>query len=209
MLHFSKWVHSRCSLVSFSKFRTLSCSHSGAISLLLLEITLRLPPRTPPACIPQLFNLVLFANAALPPHPRLQTSYPPSAHFVSSPSSPSLPPLAPGCLYISCFLFPLTPSGFFNGILAVSKPGALNCYFLSSHPVNCICNQRSNLNSSFLSGSLDSLLCNLIASIPCLAFSLVMLRTLATASSFSSGRAYPFLNFLPPLFLRLTPTLMM
>ena len=36
------------------------------------------------------------ANAALSPHPRLQTSYPPSAHFVSSPSvSPPLS-LAPG-----------------------------------------------------------------------------------------------------------------
>ena len=36
------------------------------------------------------------ANAALSPHPRLQTSYPPSAHSIS-PSSASLPPsLAPG-----------------------------------------------------------------------------------------------------------------
>ena len=36
------------------------------------------------------------ANAALPPYPCLQTSYLPSAHFVSSLSAPSPPPLAPG-----------------------------------------------------------------------------------------------------------------
>ena len=39
-----------------------------------------------------------FANAALPPNPRLQTSYLLSAYFVSSPSAPSLPLLTPGCL---------------------------------------------------------------------------------------------------------------
>ena len=36
------------------------------------------------------------ANVALPPHPHLLTSYPPSAHFVSSTSAPSPPSLAPG-----------------------------------------------------------------------------------------------------------------
>ena len=36
-----------------------------------------------------------------------------------------------------------------------------------------------------------------------------MPRTLAAALSFSSGRAYPFLNFLPPLFLCSIPTLIM
>ena len=36
-------------------------------------------------------------NAALLPHPRLQTSYPPYVHNVSSPSTFSLPPHAPGC----------------------------------------------------------------------------------------------------------------
>ena len=30
--------------------------------------------------------------------------------------------------YAFCFLSPLTPSGFFNGMLAVFEPGALNCY---------------------------------------------------------------------------------
>ena len=35
------------------------------------------------------------ANAALSPHPRLQTSYPPSVHSISSPSAPLPPSLAP------------------------------------------------------------------------------------------------------------------
>ena len=60
-----------------------------------------------------------------------------------------------------------------------------------------------------LSGFLDSLLCDLIAPTPGLTFSLPIPRMLAAASSFSSGRAYPSLNFLPPLFLRSIPTLIM
>ena len=43
----------------------------------------------------------------------------------------------------------------------------------------------------------DSLLCDLIALTLSLAFSLQILRTLAAASSFLSGKAYPSLNFLP------------
>ena len=56
---------------------------------------------------------------------------------------------------------------------------------------------------------LDFLLCVLITPTPGLAFSLVMPRTLAVASSFLLGRAYPSLNFLPPFSLCLTPTLIM
>ena len=80
-------------------------------------------------------------NAALPPHPPLQTSYPPSA---PSPSS-----LVPGC--------PSTPP-------ASSPPDSLRVlqwnagglrtrstkllHFLSSHSVDLICIQESNLNLS-------------------------------------------------------------
>ena len=71
--------------------------------------------------------------------------------------------------------------------------------FLSSHPVDLICIQESTLTHLPLSRSLDSLLCILIAPTPGLAFSLVIPRTLAEASSFSSGRACPSLNFLSPL----------
>ena len=60
-----------------------------------------------------------------------------------------------------------------------------------------------------LSGFLNALLCNPIAPTPDLVFFLLMSQTLAAASSFLSGRAYPSLSFLPALFLRLTPTLIM
>ena len=74
---------------------------------------------------------------------------PPSSHFISSPSAPSPPSLAPGC--------PSTPP-------ASSPPDSLRVlqwnagglrarstellHFLSSHPVDLICIQESKLNSS-------------------------------------------------------------
>ena len=107
-------------------------------------------------------------------------------------------------------LLPLTLSGFFNGMLEVSVPGALN-YFTFSRPIqsNLSASRNPILTHLPLSGFLDSLLCVLIKPTPGLAFSLLMLRTPAAALSFSSGRAYLFLNFLPPLFLRSIPTLIM
>ena len=133
-------------------------------------------------------------DAALSPHPRLQTSYPSSAHF-KSPSS------------ASCLFSPLTLSGFFNVMLEVFEPGALN-YFPFSRPTLSTLSASRNpiLTHLSLFGFLDSLLCVLIAPTPGLAFSLLMPRMLAAALSNSSGRAYLFLNF-PPLFLCSIPTL--
>ena len=106
----SKWVHLKCSLLSLSNFRILGSSHSWSCSpaapLLVtlwlpplhLIVTLWLLPQTSPTCIPSLFYLALpSANAALSPHPRLQTSYRRFAHSVSSSSAPSPLSLAPGC----------------------------------------------------------------------------------------------------------------
>ena len=70
-------------------------------------------------------------------------------HFISSPSAPSPPYLAPGC--------PFAPPAFSSqDSLRVlqSNAGGLSArstqlfYFLSSHPVNLICIHESNLNSS-------------------------------------------------------------
>ena len=114
-------------------------------------------------------------------------------------------------LFTSCFLFPsLSLSGFFNGMLGVSKPEALNYYTLFRLiPLTLYISRNLILICLPVSGSLDSLLCDLIAPTPDLVFFLLMSHTLAAASSFSSSRAYPSLSFLPPLFLRLTPTLIM
>ena len=203
----SKWVHLRCSQLSLSNFRALGSSHSWSC-----------PPchntATPTSDSSDTYTSTVqsgtpFAVAALSRHPRLQTSYPPSAHSISSSSALSPPSLAPGHFSMPSLL-PMTLSGFFNGMLEVSKPGALN-YFIFYHPIQSILSASRNpiLTHLPLSGFLDSLLCILIAPIPGLAFSLLIPRTPAAASSFSSGRAYPFLNFLPPLFLRLIPTLIM
>ena len=93
-------------------------------------------------------------------------------------------------------------------MLDVFEPGALNYFnffrlILSTLSVS----RKPVLTPLPLSGFLDSLLCVLIAPTPDLAFSLVMPRTLVAASSFSSRRPYFLLNFLPPLLLRLIPTL--
>ena len=70
-------------------------------------------------------------------------------------------------------------------------------HFLLSHPIALSVSRNPILTHFPLSRFLDSLLCVLIALTPGLAFSLAMPRTLS-ASSFSSGRAYVSLNFLPP-----------
>ena len=141
------------------------------------------------------------ANAALPPNPRLQTSYRPFCPFCIFFLFSSPLPLAPGCFSTpSASSHPLALSGFFNGMLEVFEPGALNCYtFFCPTSLTLSLSRNPILTHLPLSEFLDSLLCVLIAPTPCLAFSLVMPRTLATVSSFSSGRAYLSLNFLPPL----------
>ena len=109
------------------------------------------------------------------------------------------------------FLFPsLTPSGFFNGMLGVSKPGALKYYTLIRLiPLTLFISRNLTLIYLSLFGSLDSQLCDPMALTPDLVFFLLMSQTLAVASSFLSSRAYSSLNFLPPLFLCLAPTLIM
>ena len=92
----SKWVHLKCSLLLFSKFRTVGSSHSwscpscrisaysgdnAVTSSSSLYISIRRPS----------------ANAELPSHPRFQTYYLPSAHFVSSPSASLPPPASSSC----------------------------------------------------------------------------------------------------------------
>ena len=151
------------------------------------------------------------SNAALLPHPRLPTSYPFSADFVSSPSASSSPSLATGCLST----LPASSSSPDSLRVFQWNAGGLRdrstklLHFILSHPVDFICIQEFNFDSFSSVGSLDSLLCNLVAPTPGLAFSLLLPHMLAASSSYLSGRAYPSLNFLPPLFLCLTPTLIM
>ena len=61
--------------------------------------------------------------------------------------------------HASGFLFPLTPLWLFNGILAVSEPGEMNCYiFFRPIPLTIFVFRNPILTHLPLSGSLDSLL---------------------------------------------------
>ena len=205
----SKWVHLRCSQLSLSQFRALGSSHSWSC-----------PPcgntATPSSDSFDMYTSIVQSgppspNAALSTHPPLQTLIPhlPILYLLPLPHH-HRPLLLAVLLHLLPPLPPLTLSGFFNGMLEVFEPGALN-YFTFSRPIlSTLSVSRNPILTHFpLSGFLDSLLCVLIVPTPGLAFSLLMTRTLAAALSFSSGRAYPSLNFLPSLFLRLIPTLIM
>ena len=135
--------------------------------------------------------------------------FPPTLYLLSLPPHHPLMLLAVS-LYLLLLLPLLIPSGFFNGMIEVSESGALNFHTLFRLiPLTLIVFRNLTLNYLSLFGSLDSLLCYLIAAPPGLVFFLLMSQTLAAASSFSSSRAFPSWSFLPPLFLRLTPTLIM
>ena len=203
----SKWVNLRCSQLSLSEFRALGSSHSWSCPSCRNTVT-------PSSDSSNMYTStvqsgLLSTNATLSPHPRLQTSYPHLSILYLLPLPPHHRPLLLAVLL--CLLPPLLAlSGFFNGMLEVFEHEALN-YFTFSRPILSTLSVSRNpiLSHLPLSGFLDSLLCILIAPTPGLAYSLLMPCTLAAGASLSSGRAYPFLNFQPPLFLRLIPTLIM
>ena len=154
----SKWIHLRCSQLSLSKFRALGSSHSWSCPPCRITVT-------PSSDSSDMYTSTVqsspaSANAALSLHPRLQTSYPPSAHSLSSPSA--FPPLslAPGFSSAPpASTPPLTLSGFFNGMLEVFELGALN-YFTFFRPIMSTLSAFRNpiLTHLPLSGFLGSLL---------------------------------------------------
>ena len=189
----------------------LRIQNSWQLSLLELSplVTLWLLPWTSPTCIPPLYNLappllMLHSRPTLVFKPLISCL--PLQHLLPLP--PHHRPLVLVVLLRLLLPLPLTSSGFFSGMLEVFEPGALN-YFTFFLPILLPLSVFRNpiLNHFSFSGFLVFLLCVLIAPTNGLAFSLLMPRTLATASPFLSDRAYPSLNFLPPLFLCLIPTL--
>ena len=133
MLHLLQMVYLKCSLLSFSRFQTLCRSPGSALpaSLVFLEIP-HPPTLTSSSDSSSLYTSAVLlgpsgpsANAALSTHPCFQFFYPPS------PSVSSSPPRVPGCSStFPASSSPLTPLGFFNGMLEVSELGALNYYTL-------------------------------------------------------------------------------
>ena len=144
----SKWVHLRCSQLSLPKFRALGSSHSWSC----------LPCRntvTPSSDSSETYTSTVQSappptDAALSHHPRLQTSYLPFAHSISPSSAPSPPSLAPGH-----FSMPPASSPPPDSLRVLQwNAGGFRArstellHFLSSHPVDLICIQESNLDSS-------------------------------------------------------------
>ena len=155
----SKWVHSKCSLLSFSKFRTLGSSHSWSC---------------PPCCVPAFFGAATptstvtsyadshswyTSSAQSGPFLLMQHSHPTLAFkpVIFFPPTLYLLPLRPHhrlmLLAVSlCLLlfFPLPNSlrilQWNAGGLRARSSEVL--HFISSHPVDLICFQKCNLNLS-------------------------------------------------------------
>ena len=135
----SNWVHLKCSLLSFSRFRTLGSSHSW--SCLPCCVLAFFGDSTPTSTVPSSSDFSSWYTSAaqsglllLMQHSHPILAFKPLILF--PPTIFSLCTLATTLcswlfLFTSCFLFPsLTPTGFFNGILWVFKPGALSWYTL-------------------------------------------------------------------------------
>ena len=188
----SKWVHLRCSQLSLSKFRALGTSHSWSCLPCRNTVTpssdssdtYTSTVQSGPPLLMLHFRVTLVSKSLIPHLPILYLLPLPLHHR---------PLLLAVLLRLLPSLPPLTLSGFFNGMLEVFEPGALN-YFTFSRPILSISSASRNpvLTHLPLSGFLDSLFCVLIAPTPGLVFSLLMPRTLAAALPFSSGRTYPF-----------------
>ena len=216
----SNWVHLKCSLLSFSRFRTLGSSHSWSCLPCCVPAFFGDPTPTSTVASSSDSSSWYISTAQSAPLLLMQNLHPilafkPLSFFhplcIFSLCNLTTPSRSWLFLFTSCFLFPyLTSTGFFNGMLAVSEPGALNCYTLF-RLISLTLFVSRNLTLIYfpLSGSLNCLFCDPMALTPDMVFFLPMSRTLAAASSFSSGRAYPSLSFLPPLFLRLTSNLIM
>ena len=191
----SNCVHLKCSLLSFSRFRTLGNSPSWSC---------------PPCCVPDFFGAATPTSTVIsssdssswytstaqsgPSGPLLlmQHSHPTRAFklFILFLSTLYLLPQHPHhrlmllavSLYLLLLLPSLTSSAFFNGMVGVSEPGALGCYTLFPLiRLTLFVSRNLTLMYFLFSGSLDSLLCHLMAPTPGPVFFLLMSQTLAAA----------------------------
>ena len=170
----SNWIHLKCSLLSFSRVRSLGSSHSWSF---------------PPCGVPSFFedptptSTVTFSSdssswytstAQSGPLLLMQHSHPILAFklLILFPSTLYLLPLHPHhrlmLLDVSLYLLLLLPLSDSRRVLQWNAEGLRArstklLHFVSSHRVDLICIQKSNLFYLPLSESLDSLLCDPIA----------------------------------------------
>ena len=170
----SNWVHLKCSLLSFSRFRTLGSSHSWSC---------------PPCCVPAFFGNatptpVTFStdssswytstaqSSSSGPLLLMQHSHPTLAFkpLIVFPSTLYLLLLHPHhrLMFLAVSLYLLLPLPLLNFLRVLqwnaggSEPGALNYYTLF-RLIPLIIFVSRNLTLIYLSGSLDSLLCDPMA----------------------------------------------
>ena len=215
-----KWVHLKCLLLSFSRFRALGSSQSWRCPPCLrpwffwrshtyqhCDFLFKLLQLTYLYCLIWFPLLIQHSRPTLAFKPVIL--FLPTSYFFPLHSHHRLMLLAVSLYLLLTLLLP-DSLRVLQWNAEISKPVAINfltlfCLIL----LTLFVSMYLTLTYLPLSGSLDTLLCDLIAPTPGLIFFLLMSHTLAAVSSFSSGRAYPSLNFLPPLFLRLIPTLIM
>ena len=139
------------------------------------------------------------------PSPSLQFSYLPSALSLI-PHSISPPPCLVLFLRFLLRLPRLARSGFSNETDEITVPEVLNTLFRSFLSMSFVF--RSTTSTLLhLSGSVDTLLYDLIALAFGLAHFHLLIFMLAAATSYSSERAYPLLNSHLPLSLSLSLSL--
>ena len=204
----AKWVHLRCSQLSLSKFRALGSSHSWSC---------------PPCCntvTPSSDSSCMYASTIQSGPSLLMLYFRPTLVFK---------PLISLLTILFLFSLPLTtfPCSLlsFYASCLLSSPDSLRVlqwnagslragitellHFLSFHSVDLICIHESSLNSfsSFRISGFSALRFDRTHSRSGILFPDAMH---ASGSVIIFVRqCYPFLNFLPPLFLCLIPTLIM
>ena len=140
----SKWVHLRCSQLSLSKFRALGSSHSWNCFHCRNTVT---PSYDMYTSTVQSGPPLLMLHSRVTPISKPPISHLPIIYLLSLPPPPSL---APGH-----FSTPPASSPSHDSLRVLQwNAGGLRArstellHFLSSHPVDLICIQESNLNSS-------------------------------------------------------------
>ena len=191
---YSEWVHLKCSLLSFSIFKTFGSSRSESyVPAFSGDPT---PTSTMTSSLDSSSWYTSIAQSGPPllmQHSCPNLAFKPLIFF--PPTSYILPlhhhhrlMLLVVSLYLLLPLLLFDFLVFFSEILGVSERGALSGYTLVRLiPLVLFVSRNLTLTYLPLSGSLGSLLCDLIAPTPGLIFFLLISHMLVVASSFSSG----------------------
>ena len=212
---YSKWVDLRFSLLSFSRFRTLGSSHSWSVPASSRRSTFTNTLSSYSDFSSLCTSIVLSGTSGLP---LLMQHYLPILVFKPLTLLPLtsnlllLAPPQPLALLVVSLYFLLFPPDFLRvfqwNAEDLKTRSAKLLHFIPLHHVDLVCIQDSNINSSFSFR---------ISGFPALRSDRTHSRSGIfspddphpnNVSSFSSGSAYPSLNFLPPLSLFFTLTLL-